>query len=136
MSPSSIVTCRMSVLCCLTSMLPSVPVTLVLLLAVFLLWLRYMSSTHGLWKSLGVPGAAPWPVVGNFVQELKNGLSNWHRKQYMTYKANKVISTHFFYIYFLYSSVDKILSHIFQTESCFIYAKVHFCNSCFISGYC
>ncbi|XP_012945993.1 cytochrome P450 3A16 [Aplysia californica] len=61
--------------------------SLVLLLVVYVF---YMSSSLRLFRKLGVPGPAPWPIIGNFHLELKHGISNYHRQAYQKYKSERV----------------------------------------------
>ena len=59
---------------------------------------------------MGVPGPKPVPVFGNFIQEMKTGLGNYHKKAYLDYKRQghkviTIISSYFLNIqYSFYSS--------------------------------
>jgi len=64
--------------------------TLVCVVLLLLIYVYHMSHTHRLFRNMGIPGPTPWPVLGNFVSELKNGFSKYHRAAYHKYKKEKV----------------------------------------------
>ncbi|GFO06598.1 cytochrome p450 [Plakobranchus ocellatus] len=52
------------------------PASVILLLACIFLYVYYMSSTHGTFKKLEIPGPKPWPVLGNSIFAFKKGMFN------------------------------------------------------------
>ena len=75
----------------------------VLILVCISLYVYFMSSTHGTFKRLGIPGPKPWPVIGNSIFAFKHGMFNtvvagYRRFQYMggmygTYEGRSPILT-------------------------------------------
>ncbi|XP_005112640.1 cytochrome P450 3A24 [Aplysia californica] len=61
-----------------------------LVLLLLLVYVFYMSSTHMIFRKLGIPGPTPWPVFGNFVAEARAGIMNYQTDLYFKYKHEKV----------------------------------------------
>ncbi|XP_060072369.1 cytochrome P450 3A8-like [Ylistrum balloti] len=55
----------------------SVPLWLVLIVAVLALYTYMMSRHHGTFKKLGIPGPAPWPIIGSLIEINSGGFQKF-----------------------------------------------------------
>ncbi|XP_060072392.1 cytochrome P450 3A8-like [Ylistrum balloti] len=56
----------------------TIPLWLVLSLAMLVLYTYMMSRHHGTFKKLNIPGPAPWPIIGSLLEMSKIGIHEFH----------------------------------------------------------
>ncbi|XP_060072393.1 cytochrome P450 3A8-like [Ylistrum balloti] len=63
----------------------TVPLWLVLIIAVLALYMYMMSRHHGTFKKMGIPGPAPWPVIGSLRDLSKKGIHVFQKDNFEKY---------------------------------------------------
>nr|KAI8769911.1 cytochrome P450 3A21-like [Biomphalaria glabrata] len=67
-----------------------IPTWLLILVTCGVLYVYYMTSTHGTFKKLGIPGPQPLPVLGNALYVVRKGLFDSIVDGYKYYKHHKM----------------------------------------------